>query len=441
MGVGEKVRVSETSAVITGVLTDTTACPAPVSAPAIGPPQAEAGASLTQRRTATTPSAAVAPTTVAPTVAVPMVVPPAAAVVADASPSPRPWMAATAVEMPAPCAWSGDLLLGEGLRDGDKRWEFQARGVTARAVNFRMRGVTLLPSKGLLCKDGQPIAETSYGLSPDEERAAVSSLTAGPHARLAGRRVFIGLNRFCGNYFHMLTQVVPAFAAYDIDPDFSAGILLLGAPSAALYRALRLAARNTTNDVPAVAVRPGIPIDIEDLTYSSFLNQCDHPSAFCRILFRRMAKRVAVPEAAPTPPAIYISRADSAMRPMRNEDELIATLARFGVVSVTLGGRTLDEQIILFRNARLIIGPHGAGLANLVFATPGTVVYELFPSSYISPCINRLAQMQGLHYWSDVHPAESRPGLWHHHTRWSVDIAHLERRLRDLRTVYGGLLR
>jgi capsular polysaccharide biosynthesis protein len=192
--------------------------------------------------------------------------------------------------------------------------------------------------------------------------------------------------------------------------------------------------------VQALAVHPGIPLDVEDLTYSSLLNHCDDPSTFCRKLFNRMAERVTTPKGAPAPPAIYISRVDSLMRPMRNEDELIVTLARFGVMPVVLGGLTLDEQITLFRNARLIIGPHGAGLANVVFATPGTVVYELFPSSYINPCINRLAQMQGLHYWCDVHQAESRPGLWHHHTKWSVDIAHVERRLRDLRTVYGALL-
>jgi capsular polysaccharide biosynthesis protein len=361
---------------------------------------------------------------------------PAAAV--DAPPASRDWMIVTKVETAAPCAWTGDLMLGEGLRDGDKRLEFEARGMTGCAVSLRMRDVTLVPSKSLVFKDGKAIGETRFGLHPAEERAAVASL-AGPHRRIAGRRVFLGLNRFCANYFHMLTQIVPAFAAYDTDPEFSDGILLLGAPGEVLYRALQLAAPSTISNVQALTVPPGVPLDVEDLTYSSFLSGCSDPSAFCRSLFSRMAARATVLESTPSPPAIYISRSDSVMRPMRNEHELITTLARFGVVPVVLSRLTLDEQIILFRNARVIIAPHGAGLANVVFAAPGTVLYELFPSSYVNPAMNRLAQMQGLHYWCDVYKGESRPGLSHHHASWLVDIVHIERRLRDLQAVYGAL--
>jgi hypothetical protein len=344
-------------------------------------------------------------------------------------------MSATEIESAAPYAWAGDLMLGEGLRQSDKRRRFAARGTLGRAVNWRMRDVTLVSAQGLVFKDGAVIQQTRFGLHPTEERAALSSLTK-PHRSLAGRRGFVGFNRFCTNYFHILTQLVPAFAAYDADPEFRAGIIILAAPGATLYRALQLAAPSAASAVEAM-IAPAAPLDVEDLTYSSFLSGCEAPSAFCRSLFSRMAARAVAPDGTPSPPAIYISRADSTMRPMRNETELIAALARFGVVSVVLSRLTLDAQIVLFRNARLIIGPHGAGLANVVFAAPGTVLYELFPSSYVNPCVNRLAQMHELHYWCDVHMAESRPGLWYHHTPWSVDIAHLERRLRDLRAVYG----
>jgi hypothetical protein len=74
-----------------------------------------------------------------------------------------------------------------------------------------------------------------------------------------------------------------------------------------------------------------------------------------------------------------------------------------------------------------------------MFAAPGTVVYETFPGSYLPPCINRLAQMQELHYWCDMHQAESSPGLWDHHAPWSVDIAQMKRRLRDLPAIYCAL--
>ena len=40
-------------------------------------------------------------------------------------------------------------------------------------------------------------------------------------------------------------------------------------------------------------------------------------------------------------------------------------------------GAHLAETISLFEGAKLIIGPHGAGLAHILFAAPGTAVVEL----------------------------------------------------------------
>ncbi len=107
-------------------------------------------------------------------------------------------------------------------------------------------------------------------------------------------------------------------------------------------------------------------------------------------------------------------------------------LARYDVEPVVLSTLSLDQQIALFRNARLVIGPHGAGLANVVFSAPNTVLYELLADHRINSCMNRLAQLRGVHYWCDVHMGEDRHGLW----PWTVDLAAVERRLRDLRSVY-----
>jgi capsular polysaccharide biosynthesis protein len=118
---------------------------------------------------------------------------------------------------------------------------------------------------------------------------------------------------------------------------------------------------------------------------------------------------------------------------MRNEDELVERLMRnFDIRPVILSAYTLDEQIALFRNARLIVGPHGAGLANMIFAAPGAVLYELLPDHYINSCINQLAQLRGLHYWCDVHKSEPTPGLWRHQVPWTVDIDAIEHRLDQI---------
>jgi len=96
--------------------------------------------------------------------------------------------------------------------------------------------------------------------------------------------------------------------------------------------------------------------------------------------FERILKRAAAKAAPFNANPIYISRRDSQRRSMLNEIQLEEALARRGVEIVVLTGRTLSEKINLFRNAPLIIGAHGAGFGNLVFARVGRKVVEILPT-------------------------------------------------------------
>ncbi|WP_331233140.1 glycosyltransferase family 61 protein [Natronorarus salvus] len=76
-------------------------------------------------------------------------------------------------------------------------------------------------------------------------------------------------------------------------------------------------------------------------------------------------------------PRIYITRDDVTRRRVRNESEVIDALSEYGVEPVALETRTVEEQARLFADAELIVGPHGAGFANLLYARDAAVV-ELF---------------------------------------------------------------
>lgn len=54
-------------------------------------------------------------------------------------------------------------------------------------------------------------------------------------------------------------------------------------------------------------------------------------------------------------------------------------IADLGVEAVALEGLSFPEQASLFANADVIMGLHGAGLANLAFTRPGTLTVELLP--------------------------------------------------------------
>ncbi|WP_237213219.1 glycosyltransferase family 61 protein [Falsiroseomonas oryziterrae] len=96
--------------------------------------------------------------------------------------------------------------------------------------------------------------------------------------------------------------------------------------------------------------------------------------------------------------AVYVSRLDATSRRMRNEDRLVEALASRGVGIFTAGGRSYREQVLCFADARVVIGPHGAGLTNIGFAAPGATLVEIFQASFTLPFYPRLAALLGCPY-------------------------------------------
>jgi capsular polysaccharide biosynthesis protein len=74
----------------------------------------------------------------------------------------------------------------------------------------------------------------------------------------------------------------------------------------------------------------------------------------------------------------------------------MATLRESGFVGLELTNLTFLQQISAFRNARIVLGPHGAGLTNLTFCRPGTVCIELLSQSYVSDLYAVVANIVGI---------------------------------------------
>jgi capsular polysaccharide biosynthesis protein len=65
-----------------------------------------------------------------------------------------------------------------------------------------------------------------------------------------------------------------------------------------------------------------------------------------------------------------------------NEEEIVRRLTEVGFSVLYLTQYSVQEQVAIFSRAKMIVGTHGAGLSNLVFAQAGTIVYEFFSSLY-----------------------------------------------------------
>jgi capsular polysaccharide biosynthesis protein len=111
-----------------------------------------------------------------------------------------------------------------------------------------------------------------------------------------------------------------------------------------------------------------------------------------------------------TPERIFISRKATRHRHLLNEDEVMAFLERAGFIRVNLETMTVPEQANLFAEAKIIIAPHGSGLANLVFCSEGTKVIEFFSPRAINPCFWGLGDIAGVEYYyllaRGTHPPE-----------------------------------
>lgn len=95
---------------------------------------------------------------------------------------------------------------------------------------------------------------------------------------------------------------------------------------------------------------------------------------------------------------LYVSRGDAGDRRVLNENEVVGALAELGFERVILGELPLPAQLRLFAEAEVVIGAHGAGLANAIVAPECTWVIELVGDKVVNPMYAALASIIGARY-------------------------------------------
>lgn len=93
---------------------------------------------------------------------------------------------------------------------------------------------------------------------------------------------------------------------------------------------------------------------------------------------------------------LYVSRAHQPTRHVRNEADLLSVAGEFGFETVYPERWSLAEQLAAFAEADAVLGPHGAGLFNAVYAD-NAVLIELF-GERTNPCFFSIAEGMNIPY-------------------------------------------
>ncbi len=348
-------------------------------------------------------------------------------------------VAVTAVEIGTdetsePFSWNGVLDLGPRFTAMQRSW-FEPPSATATIRHFWLEQVTLDSSWGVLFRNEQRIKESKYLIFDaefDNIRVTPDSVTTLPACESFG----LGRNNGHNNYYHWLAQCLPAIEARFRYADPKAITLAVPRLTAWQERTLQLLGFAS---VGRLTLEPNRQYCFPRLAYSEYLNGLSsfQVSLLAKTLFQRMSQAV---EGRPDVPSeiVYVARTDSTLRVVLNEAELIDQLGKRGVRIIVPGELSIDEQIRAFRDARLVLGPHGAGLANVAFCSEGATLYELFPSHYVNPCTNRLALAARMNYSADCFDTHPGGKEWVHSKSWSIDVRHVLERVDQIYSQKGA---
>lgn len=193
---------------------------------------------------------------------------------------------------------------------------------------------------------------------------------------IAGSAMLIG-NPWCNNYYHWLTNCLPRVWFREQFSELARVPLLVPAHLSA-FQADSLSALGVTPEERLLF--DGSVWSVERLFFPSNGDFSPRQLAWIR---DRLLRHFQIADSSPSR-LLYISRGDAVERHVANEPEIASYLESRGFEILRLAGMPLRDQVQAFAQARLIVGPHGAGLTNIIFGAPGQTLLELHPADEVN---------------------------------------------------------
>lgn len=224
-------------------------------------------------------------------------------------------------------------------------------------------------------------------------------------------------------YGHILLEVLPRLLLLEQCPPDTLVVtsLKMEPPYPAMFAAMGVhPARVVTLRTPAFCRTTYLADNFVDLRNFVAPQAWD---AFARLA--RLGERSTVP----VPERLYLSRRGIGRRELTNEAEVEALFTRRGFTVVhpeTLG---IEDQVRLFAHARIVAGPGGSALHNIVFSRPDTRMLVLAVDGLVLPIDTLLTRPPGtLAYVLGTSTDPKRLYL----APWSIDLGQVEQAIDHL---------
>lgn len=313
------------------------------------------------------------------------------------------------------------IHIGRELAQHPSGASFLRQDTTSTIRSFRLGDIVLDSDTMALVKDDHILSQTLY-LTPSDTSSKLQIVHNSLATVTTQGPVVIGCNAPYQAYQHWMTQCLPA-----IDHAFrqsaGEGHILATLPLAAWQR--ETLALLGYGAAPRFELKRGIQYFLRDVVYSEYL--CGRASFGLSSKIKETADRLslATPRHSRKHPIVYVPCTNPYYGVALNEDRLVELLREHNVYILDRAALSLADRIALFREAEVVIGPHGEGLTDILFCQPGTLVWEIMPRRFQNASYNRLAQGSDLDYWGDICQAGEPNGKGD----WVIDLEIIERNI------------
>lgn len=258
----------------------------------------------------------------------------------------------------------------------------------ARIPKARILG----PAGVVITPDGQIVEESSWGAKWLNQERAVTAWRLPRCESLAGAFYTI-----CGysqeGYYHWISEVLPRLMARE----------RLTIDTKVIVPANLKRWQKESLSLVGVTLDETVPLannylELEVLYFPSYVGEPGNPHAAAIEWLREKLVRKETVNGRPAR-RVYITRRLAARRRISNESEIEPVLNEYGFEPVEAENLTVREQIDLFSEAEAVLGLHGAGLTNMIFASPGCKVLEIFDPDHVFVHYYALAEIMKHDYW------------------------------------------